>query len=341
MLVSILFTAGCVNQQNPTNVSSTGLGSTSTEPQETTTSSTSTAPETTAPPATTTTMPQVLSRTMPAKQDWVVEDGVRLSDAQFPSVIRLSDGRYRMYATTISISSFLSTDGLLFTQEGTSVLNEGGVSKVVSLAGGSYRMVYSKVEPKLVGMTSSKVITFKSATSTDGKTFEPENVMRFGSKGSTQYSTLSMPDIMEVAGGLRMFYTGDMFGTDYGRQGLIRSATSQDGGMTWQRDDNVRINHVALNPDVIKTSDGKYFIYYAAHPEDVESGALDIYAAESDDGLKYTDLGMVLSSGRVDVKYNNPSVVEAPEGYRMYYTQTSIESDKEVTVIKSALLKTA
>jgi hypothetical protein len=67
---------------------------------------------------------------------------------------------------------------------------------------------------------------------------------------------------------------------------------------------------------------------------------MDIYAAVSDDGLKYKDLGIVLSSGRDDIRYNDPIVVEALEGYRMYYSETTIESGEEKTAIKSALLKT-
>jgi hypothetical protein len=119
---------------------------------------------------------------------WMQESGTRKEWATFPSIIKLSDGKYRMYFQNGGvIKSALSSDGLSWKDEsGTRIdssnnagLNLNNVaSPAVTKIGSEYVMVY---RGDISGKYSSEVPNsntelFLWATSNDGLVFEKKGV---------------------------------------------------------------------------------------------------------------------------------------------------------------------
>jgi len=278
---------------------------------------------------------------VPEPQDWILENGTRISTGVSPALYRLADGRLRMYITGMGgISSYISSDGLNFSSEKTDVLPEGINGEVFRLSDGRYRIIYNAVEG-WHGPPEERRFYFISAVSVDGLNFVPEEGVRFRSQGAPDYDAISVPDIVNLSDGrLRMYYTGDMFAPAFGRNGNnVRSAVSFDEGLTWQREEGARLAFTSMDPEIVVTPEGKYRMYYTANPgDDVEAGQR-IYSAFSDDGLDFTYETEVLSSGNPGIRYMDPVITEIPEGYRMYYSEATGEPGGEETKIKSAVWK--
>jgi len=244
-----------------------------------------------------------------------------------------------MYITGMGISSYVSSDGLKFTLEKNSIITDGFNPAVIKLQDGSYRVIYNVVEGRMED--PNRKLYFKSAISQDGINFVPEKGIRFRSQGPPDYDAISVPDIIKLPDGrFRMYYTGDMFAPVSGREGNnVRTAISSDEGMTWQREEGVRLRFESMDPDVVILPDGRYRMYYTTNPPGGSKDDQRVYSAISDNGLNFTFESEVLSSGEVGLRYMDPEVVEIPGGYRMYFSEATGGPGNERTIIKSAVWK--
>lgn len=116
---------------------------------------------------------------------WQQESGTRKTMATFPDVIKLSDGRWRMYFQNAGvIKSAISTDGLTFTDEpGTRIskdetgynLENVGAQTTTQLNDGSFVMAYrGTINTPYQGkdkVPNQNTQLYFYATSTDGLTF--------------------------------------------------------------------------------------------------------------------------------------------------------------------------
>ncbi len=232
--------------------------------------------------------------------DWVKENGVRVSDGTPMCTIMLPDNTYRMYYTAASSPnelgtfSAISADGLTWTKEGVRIEN-GFNSVVMQLDNGSYRMIFN--EGGTPGGTEF-VFWFVSATSTDGLTWVREPGIRLEDKGSVpdiiklpdgryriyycslpaiqcaissdngltweKETTSGMPEgvdpdvIMLPDETYRMFYVDPISGGIY-------SAVSHDG-LTWTKEEGVRLTGHFADPDVVELPNGTYRMYYCDPP---------------------------------------------------------------------------
>jgi hypothetical protein len=184
---------------------------------------------------------------------WTYE-GVVLTQAQSgnggadPWVLRLDDGRYRLYyAVAIDepnawwgIVSWISDDGLLFTQESGYRLEGYTIFQpcIVRNPDGSYRMYWLDQKQGWVNGIANKAI--KSALSTDGGwtfTEEAGERIRYSGTGYEANGIVSCRVLLPTAGGFRMYYHAI---SDHDR---ILSATSPDG-LTFTREDGIRLDRL-------------------------------------------------------------------------------------------------
>lgn len=130
---------------------------------------------------------EIFSATSSDGISWTKESGNRKEFAAFPDVLKLPDGRWRMYFQSNKdggIKSAISTDGLQFTDEpGLRIdtkepgytLRDVGAQSTTILADGSYLMIYHGTidEPYQTSekLPNSTTQIYFWATSTDGLTF--------------------------------------------------------------------------------------------------------------------------------------------------------------------------
>lgn len=183
---------------------------------------------------------------------WTYEDVVLTKDqtgdaGADPWVVRLDDGRYRLYyAVAINqvtgwygIASWISDDGLQFTQENGYRLEAYTPAQfcVVRNPDASWRMYWLDLKQGLVDNRGGKAI--KSALSNDGAwTFTEETGERltYAASGYEEKGLGSCKVVALPAGGFRMYYTG--YDADHGR---TLSALSADG-LAFAREDGVRLD---------------------------------------------------------------------------------------------------
>ncbi|MDO8339819.1 MAG: hypothetical protein Q7T16_04135 [Candidatus Burarchaeum sp.] len=149
---------------------------------------------------------------------WTQEAGTRKESATFPSVIKLPDGRYRMYFQNAGvIKSAISSDGLTWQDEpGTRMGTENGLglnfrnvlAPTVINAGSEYIMVYAgaideRYSAEMVPNSETHVLLW--ATSQDGLTFEKKG-MAADSRNSVFKGWLDGPEWVEWDGGLRLYF---------------------------------------------------------------------------------------------------------------------------------------
>ncbi|MBN1586048.1 MAG: hypothetical protein JW937_01310 [Candidatus Omnitrophica bacterium] len=126
------------------------------------------------------------------------------------------------------------------------------------------------------------------------------------------------PSVVRLGNGsYRMYYSeAPLRGLMY-----VVSAVSSDG-LHWTKEPGIRVGGetaVATYPDVVTLADGSYRMYF--HRNRV-GGGHQIYSAVSDEGLYWTEEGILL------VDYGAiPDVVQLPDGnYRMYFYSQSQEA---------------
>ena len=145
-----------------------------------------------------------------------------------PRVIRLADGRYRMYNLSPGgISCSISSDGINFTLENVACIGRtafgitGNMTApgIVKLASGGYRAYFSTVP--IMGSASVAQKSY-SATSPDGFTWTADAGIRIGPGSSINQSAEHPTAIAHSDGSVTMFYF------DNGAHGLYY-ASSTDG----------------------------------------------------------------------------------------------------------------
>ncbi len=155
-----------------------------------------------------------------------------------PRVIKLTDGRFRMYnMSSEGISCSISSDGINFTVENIACISRtafgitGNMTApgIVKLASGGYRAYFSTVSPAGTGPFPQKSY---SATSPDGTTWTPDTGIRIGTGSSIDQSAEHPTAINHSDGSVTMFYfdNGAVAGGGPTKQNMgLYYATSKDG----------------------------------------------------------------------------------------------------------------
>ncbi|MDA1095371.1 MAG: M4 family metallopeptidase [Acidobacteria bacterium] len=219
------------------------------------------------------------------------------------TVIRLNDGRWRMYVfANTAYGSAISPDGLSFTMEAGFRLPEGsGQSRAIRLDDGRIRMFFS---------TSSGL---NSAVSTDdGTTFTIEAGTRLSS-GAAGMSGLTGPGIVRTTGGLYRMYFSDLPIPGEGvKPHQIKSATSRDL-LNWTMDGGVRVGAGATvagnaeHPCAFVNSDGSVTIFYFRNTD------FTLYQSTATDGLTFS------TEQSTGLGLNDPDIVALSNGtVRLY-----------------------
>jgi hypothetical protein len=183
-----------------------------------------------------------LAQCLSMQCEWKL-DAKAISDPHFcdASVLRLPDGRYRMYGNYDTarglIDSWISQDGIVFEKEPGSRLTGFGIiwPSVVILPDGRFRMYYTD-QSNPTG--SGGAISIKSAISTDGLNFIVEDGQRLTYLGSGYESEgIIRPKVILLGNDTyRMYYSA--IGNDVNR---VMSAISSDG-LNWVREQGIRID---------------------------------------------------------------------------------------------------
>jgi hypothetical protein len=279
---------------------------------------------------------------------WTVDSGSRLEDAGVPSILRLEDGRFRLYyGGPGGILSAISQDGLNFTKEASVRVSSGSAGSpemivsdptLVKLKDGRIRMYYKGATGG--GGPGQAVHSIFSAISSDGLSFEKEGI-RIDSQQTPDDGWASVPEAILLSDGrVRIYYVSD--GPDV-RHGIV-SAISEDG-LSFTREGPVLSGFV--DPAVIRLASGNYLMLAVAFPFSTEGVLTDaapgIYSFLSSDGINFADRQVVLAGdGNID-----PAIIEiTPDTYRVYYWNANdqpsiIKSLSGKVVSSSALVTTA
>ncbi len=226
---------------------------------------------------------------------WQKEEGIRLEGAAFPFVLRLQDGRFRMFYVPSSKSrtpqnkvvSAISEDGITFEREegarytGSSEEEQRlQAPRVITAGNGGYRMYFTA----LIGPPESELAVTLSAFASDGVNFVREEGIRLdprepplvGGRAAHAYP-------LEHAGGVRLYFAG---AHAQGGGGIL-SAESRDGVVfTVNPFPEIAEKERGLGPQdpCVVPAPGGLRMYYGIYrgPEVVEESA--IYSAFREDG---------------------------------------------------------
>ena len=256
-----------------------------------------------------------------------------------PNVVPWPGGGYRMYYTqilprpgfpagandydqsTTRILSAWSGDGAVWTPEpGVRLTPQAGGAgeyrvvspEVVPVSGdsGRWRMYFECCAgPQAAGST------LRSAVSEDGLAWVVEDGVRLGGAGS-----YNSPRVVYLDDGRCRLYCGT-------RAEGIASAVSEDGGLTFAREEGMRIRPepgydalTAFAPEVLQLPGGDYRLYYAGYSA---SNCAYVLSALSADGLAWhkEPEPVVAPGGAWDgAKCSEMCIAELPDTcYRLFY----------------------
>ncbi|MCZ7358032.1 MAG: DUF2341 domain-containing protein [Candidatus Methanoperedens sp.] len=275
--------------------------------------------------------------------NWTVESGIRLDGgwASNPSIVKLADGKYRMYHSDASsvppytyptnIRSAISSDAMNWTKESGIRVGEGyggqegwaNEPEVLVLSDGTYRMYYDH-EYAFGGWVRGVIL---SAISSDGLNWTKEQGTRIDYGGTYDTVLAEGPNIVELSDGTyRMYYQG--LNSQYGNYRIL-SAVSTDG-FNWTKEEGIRINiggtydsFGVSSPRIIKFSDGRFVLSYSGADAQWNSRLL---TAVSADGLKWSkECGIRidnkgLEGGPYSIVSPGEIVRISDDQYRMYFT---------------------
>ena len=156
--------------------------------------------------------------------NWTQENGTRINFVTFPSIIKLPDGRFRMYFQDQQvINSAISTDGLSWTKEQVTrvdTANTAGLTLTRVLAptvintGSEYLMVYAGAidqpytEEKVPNQETHPLLW---ATSTDGLNFEQKGIA-LDSRNEVFKGWMDGPELVKWDDGTMRLYFWGYFG---------------------------------------------------------------------------------------------------------------------------------
>ena len=229
---------------------------------------------------------EVYSATSSDGITWTKEDGIRKTMATFPDVIKLPDGKWRMYFQNAgAIKSATSTDGLSWTDEpGTRVdkneagynLENVGAQSTTILSDGSYIMAYRGTINETY-KTADKVPNKDThiyfwATSADGLTFEKKG-LSIDSRNEILLGAADGADWVDFDGETRVYfwsYTG-VYHTVYSSG----SFSSPVFDFTNNKNSQVKFaENPPGDPTLIKISN-VWYMYYGQHTKGVYYATLE------------------------------------------------------------------
>lgn len=186
---------------------------------------------------------------------WTDEGNAGIAPTGLPRVIRLPDGRLRLYYTLAgTIAASISTDGKQWTPEtvtGFEVASgfaDGYMGfGIVARPQGGYRMYYTRkfTSDKYPQLGISRIL---SAVSVDGLNWQMDTGVRIDSTDDIPRN--DHPDVMALADGtVKMFWWGNL---------RIMSATSKDG---LAFENITREDLFGNDPAILKLSDGTLRVY--------------------------------------------------------------------------------
>ncbi|MBM3264187.1 MAG: hypothetical protein FJY97_12290, partial [candidate division Zixibacteria bacterium] len=203
----------------------------------------------------------------------------------------------------------------------------GAVSpRVVALTGGGYRLYYTQILPRPgfpAGANDYENATTRilSAISSDGSAWTPEPGVRLAPLLATGELRVVSSEVVPMTGKegqLRMYYESCP-----GRQSepnAIKSAISEDGGLTWKREPDVRLaadNRNYAAPRILFLNDGRIRLYC------YERGLGIISVLSDDGGLTFKqEPGVRIAQGGVYDAFTAfaPEILRLNDGsYVMYY----------------------
>ena len=276
---------------------------------------------------------------------WAFE-GVTVSngDVGDVSVVRLADGRWRLYGGRLTneatgdrvYHSYTSTDGRAFTEDAgyrlTGARLHGGY--VVRMAGGGYRMYYADQNQMVNGRGAT---TIRSAYAPEGLAFTIEAGARltYAGTGNEADGVGGARPVQLPNGTYRMYYHGHA-----GAEDRLLSATSTDG-LTWTREAGVRLESASFCPpedgphniSPVYDAAGNFHLFVTltrctGNYVNAKSG---IWDATSSDGLSFTFPASPVVSGyyRKSTYHGNPgdefispqdpAVMVTSSGLRMFF----------------------
>lgn len=250
---------------------------------------------------------------------WAKEPGIRIDGATTPSVVRLTDGTWRIYyAVKEGIVSALSQDGVQWVKdEGVRLENESHSANqarvsgptVFTLKDGGFRMLYEGSDAK----QSSFVIL--SAVSTDGLAWKREKGVRLTDKNRFDQDIAASPNVVRAVGGELFCYFGD--------GNTIKVATSKDQGVTWFKRSLSGLPQASVDPSVIIMPDGVWRMYFAASQSTDRLLNSRILSARSTNGLDWSvENGARIIADKKATQVLDPDVIMVSLGkMRLYYVQ--------------------
>jgi hypothetical protein len=200
-----------------------------------------------------------------------------------PRVIKLSDGRFRMYnSTSEGVSCSISSDGLNFILEKTTCISKTSFAAatkgltspgIVKLSDGRYRAFFSDMVIAGTGPDPHQVF---SATSTDGLTWTADSGVRIGIGATNITRSAEHPAAaIHPDGSITLFFYDnaarggkDSMGMpilENGAQGLWY-ATSTDGGLSFANERQMvfpssLVHGFGNDPDVFLDKDGSMILW--------------------------------------------------------------------------------
>lgn len=224
---------------------------------------------------------EIFSATSSDGITWNKEEGVRRQFATFPDVIRLPDGRFRMYFQNNGvIKSAISQNGLVWTDEdgiritaGTEAglnLDNAGASTTMMLDNGTYIMVYrgtinQKYSPEVPGQTTT---FFFYAVSADGINFQKKG-MALDSRNTEFQGWLDGPEWIKWSDGeIRLYF--------WSYKGIYR-ITYKDGSFskepifdfTTASDPRIVFPENPPADPTLMMINGTWFMYYGQHTKGI------------------------------------------------------------------------
>lgn len=152
---------------------------------------------------------EVYSSTSTDGKTWKQDSGTRKTMATFPEVIKLKDGRYRMYYQSAGvIKSAISSDGLSFSDESGTRIDKSNsdnlefdnvaAPSIIQQDDGTFIMIYRGTINKRYAENTPNATTqvLMWATSTDGLSFTKKGIA-IDSRNETLDGQLDGPDIVK------------------------------------------------------------------------------------------------------------------------------------------------
>lgn len=200
-----------------------------------------------------------------------------------PRVLKLSDGKYRMYNNSGSgISCSISNDGLTFTVEKSNCISSSGLlgspagltgPGIIKLPNGTLRAYFSDMVMAGTGPDPHQIY---SATSTDGLNWTSDSGVRIGASSTTITRSGEHPTAaVHSDGSVTIFYFDNEArpGKDSsGKQNMAMGsmglyyATSTDGGLTFSNENKISFpatfpRNFGNDPDVFLDKDGAMILW--------------------------------------------------------------------------------